>query len=152
MNAIKLLDNANSIRLLIDENMQELRMLNERKTGLPSSSVGNGGGSSAENRAAYIRAVEKIEKLERIILQDNARLAENMKDIELIINRIDRWDYRVILKKKYISNKSLNAIAEEMNRSEKTIQRNHKKAVAAFETAYKAMPKKFFKNVLECPL
>lgn len=143
MDSLKVLEHAHRISELIEENMQELRVLEARKTGLPSSSVGSGGGSGG-NDAAYTRAYEKIEKLEKVILQSNADLAECLSKIELIINKLDRWDYRLILKKKYINDKSLNDIAEEMNRSEKTIQRKHKEALEAFDKAYKAMPKKFF--------
>lgn len=143
MNSLKLLEHAHRISELIEENMQELRVLEARKTGLPSSSVGSGG-SSGSNDAAYTRAYEKIEKIEKVILQSNADLADCLSNIERIINKIDKWDYRLILKKKYINDKSLNAIAEEMNCCEKTIQRKHKEALEAFDKAYKSTPKKFF--------
>ncbi|MBR2867850.1 MAG: DUF1492 domain-containing protein [Clostridia bacterium] len=142
MNPIKMLECARNISDLIEENMTELKRLHERKESLPSSTIGSAG-SSNENDAAYIRAYEKIENLEKKIFENNAELADHLSTLERIINKIDRWDYRLILKKKYISNKSLNAIAEEINCCEKTIQRKHKKALAAFEKAYNAMPKKF---------
>lgn len=143
MDSLKVLEHAHRISELIEENMQELRMLDSRKMSLPSSSVGSGVGSR-NNDAAYTRAYEKIEKLEKVILQSNADLADCLSNIERIINKIDKWDYRLILKKKYINDKSLNAIAEEMNCCEKTIQRKHKEALEAFDKAYKSMPKKFF--------
>lgn len=143
MNSTKILERAHNISELIEENMTELKKLNERKDSLPSSTIGNVG-SSSDNEAAYIRAYEKIERLEKKILKNNADLADCLSNIERIINKIDRWDYRLILKKKYINDKSLNAIAEEMNYCEKTVQRKHKEALDAFDKAYKAMPKKFF--------
>ena len=137
MDSLKVLEHAHRISELIEENMQELRMLNSRKMSLPSSSVGSGAGPR-NNDAAYTRAYEKIEKLEKIILTSNADLADCLSKLECIINKIDRWDYRLILKKKYINDKSLNAIAEEMNCCEKTIQRKHKEALDAFDKAYNA--------------
>ena len=143
MNVLGILYHASAIEKLINENIENLAALHERKKNLPASGAEIGAGGSSDNAAAYARAIEQIENVERIILQQNEEYAKVLSEILLTINKIDNLEYRLILQKKLCARKTFEVIAGELNCDERTVKRKYTDALNEF--------KKIIKDVPKCP-
>ncbi|MBE6038284.1 MAG: DUF1492 domain-containing protein [Anaerofustis stercorihominis] len=69
------------------------------------------------------RLVIEAEKLDEQIVKETARLINQQRKINSLINRIPEYRHRLVLIKKYIDNKSFEQIASEMNYSVRHTQR-----------------------------
>lgn len=141
MNVLGILYQASDIEKLINENIENLATLQERKKNLPSSCSDMGAGGSADNAAAYVRAVEQIENVERIILKQNQEYAEVLSEILLTINKIDNLEFRLVLQKKLFARKTFEVIAGELHCDESTVKRKYTKALEEFKRIRKDAPK-----------
>lgn len=130
MTAKEYLTQAANIQLLIEAKERELIKLRAKSESLSSQLLGNKVQTSKINTAMYIS--DKIIDLERYIEEENKRLiniiAEIHRSIECVYNPL----LIAVLTDKYLNFMTLEAIAEKMNKSYRTICVWHDQALEIF--------------------
>ena len=80
--------------------------------------------------APYIKTIEKMSMMEEKILNEVKLLLELKEQIREIISQVEKPEYQMILKYRYIHNLSWSRIGDKMCADITTVQRWHNKAIA----------------------
>lgn len=86
--------------------------------------------ASKNTDAPYIRTLEKMLDMEKLIIGEISQLMELKKQIREVISQIDKLEFQTVLKYRYIHNYSWSKIAELLMADIRTVQRWHNKAIA----------------------
>ncbi len=140
MDALKILYQISDVEKLINENLENLVILHERKNNLPSAGADVSSGNSSDKATAYAKAIEQIEAVEIKILKQNQEYAELLSKTIQMVNRIDNLEYRLILQKKLFARKTFSKIAKELFCDESTVKRKYTKALDEFKRINKDAP------------
>jgi DNA-directed RNA polymerase specialized sigma subunit len=79
--------------------------------------------------APYVRTLEKLLELEEKIMTEMSLLLEVKQQIRDVISQVDKNEYQMVLKYRYIHNYSWPRIADMLNVDATTVQRWHNKAI-----------------------
>lgn len=130
MNAKQYLKQAYRLNELIKNNQQELDELQELSTNLPGTDYSKDRiQSSPSGDATYVRIVEKIVELEKIIQKDIEELLSLKLEIRNVINEIDDNEHKLLLMCRYLNFMTWDDICEKMNVSSRTVHRIHGNAL-----------------------
>lgn len=80
--------------------------------------------------APYIKTIEKMSMMEEKILNEVKLFLELKEQIREIISQVEKPEYQMILKYRYIHNLSWSRIGDKMCADITTVQRWHNKAIA----------------------
>lgn len=80
--------------------------------------------------ASYIRTLEKLMDMEDRIMKETLLLMELKDQIRTVIEQVEKNEYQMILKYRYIHNYSWPKIGELLNADGRTVQRWHNKAIS----------------------
>lgn len=121
--------------LAIERTLEEIERLKSRAEKCTSNYSPIGGNGATVNNLIQ-DVVQKMDEQERKLSKQLDTALQLHTSISNAINTVSNNRFRLLLSYKYIDGKSLERIAELMNKSTRQIGRWHKKAV----------------NVLECPV
>ena len=85
--------------------------------------------ASRNTDAPYVRILEKMMELEEKIMTEMSLLLEVKQQIREVISQVDKNEYQMVLKYRYIHNYSWPRIADMLNVDSTTVQRWHNKAI-----------------------
>lgn len=85
--------------------------------------------ASRNTDAPYVRTLEKLMELEEKIMTEMSLLLEVKQQIREVISQVDKNEYQMVLKYRYIHNYSWPRIADMLNVDSTTVQRWHNKAI-----------------------
>lgn len=85
--------------------------------------------ASRNTDAPYVRTLEKMMELEEKIMTEMSLLLEVKQQIREVISQVDKNEYQMVLKYRYIHNYSWPRIADMLNVDSTTVQRWHNKAI-----------------------
>lgn len=80
--------------------------------------------------APYIRTIEKMMELENKIMLEMSILLDLKEQIRDVISQVEKPEYQMVLKYRYIHNYTWSKIGELVNADPTTVQRWHNKAIA----------------------
>lgn len=80
--------------------------------------------------APYIKTLEKLMDMENRVMQEMSLLLELRKQIWEVINSVEKPEYQMVLKHRYIHNYSWPRIGDLVGADTTTVQRWHNKAIA----------------------
>ena len=79
--------------------------------------------ASRNTDAPYVRTLEKLMELEEKIMTEMSLLLEVKQQIREVISQVDKNEYQMVLKYRYIHNYSWPRIADMLNVDATTVQR-----------------------------
>ena len=133
MTAKEYLRQAYRLNELIDSRITELERLRDYSTRL--TSCGFGGERVSKSRsteAPFVRIIEKIVDLEKVINRDIDRYVDLKTEMNAAIDRVSNVDERLLLRYRYLNNYSWDDIAQLLNVSGRTVHRIHSSALYNF--------------------
>lgn len=86
--------------------------------------------ASKNTDAPYIRTLEKMWDMENKLLEEMAVLLELKEQIRGVISKIEKPEFEMVLRCRYIHNMTWSAIADSLAADIRTVQRWHNKAIA----------------------
>ena len=86
--------------------------------------------ASKNTDAPYIRTLEKMFDMESKIMKEINTLVELKNQIREVISQIEKPEYQMILKYRYIHNMTWPTIGDKLCADGRTVQRWHNKAIA----------------------
>lgn len=89
--------------------------------------------ASKNTDAPYIRTLEKIFDMESKILEEMNLLMALKQQIRDVISKVEKAEYQMILRYRYIHNMSWPKIGEMLSADGRTVQRWHNKAIASIK-------------------
>lgn len=132
----RMLDNIFFTQQLIDE-LHAQRDNMKNKVFLSGIKYENGEYIIPENANEFVKDLAfEAQKLEESITKATGRLIRFQRMATSLINKVPDYRARLVLIKRYIDNKGVETIAEEMNYSPRHVQRMLKEATELVETAY----------------
>lgn len=111
-----------AIRLLIDSNIEELKMLDDlakRSTPAYNLAPGGGNGEISKLEKAIVSKITLAEKIK----QDNIRLRQVSAEIRGYLDLLDDYYPKLILHKRYLLNEKWNKIIDDVSFGERTVFR-----------------------------
>lgn len=130
MNAKQYLKQAYRLNELINSDLAELDQLRALSTSVSSPNLfGMPSGGSRNTEPAFVRCIDKIIDLEKVIDAEIDRLVALKKEIREVINQIPDNDQKLCLKLRYIQFLKWSAVADEMELSLKQVHRIHNEAL-----------------------
>lgn len=107
--------------------LEELRMMSQT---ISSPGFEEHYNASKNTDAPYIRTLEKMFDMESKIMDEMNLLLELKEQIRDVICQVEKPEYQMILKYRYIHNLSWPKIGEKLCADGRTVQRWHNKAIA----------------------
>ncbi len=133
MTAKEYLRQAYRLNELIDSRITELERLRDYSTRLTSCSFeGERVSKSRSTEAPFVRVIEKIVDLEKVINRDIDRYVDLKTEMNAAIDRVSNVDERLLLRYRYLNNYSWDDIAQLLNVSGRTVHRIHSSALYNF--------------------
>ena len=130
MTAKQYLRQAYRLNELINSDLKELAQLKGWSTSISSSNLSGMPPSSTRNtEPSFVKCINKIVDLEKIINDEIDRFVELKKEIREVVNNVPDPDERLVLRCRYIEFLTWEQVAERMNYSIKQIHRIHSKAL-----------------------
>lgn len=115
---------------LINCDLEELEQLKALSTSVSSPNLSGMPSSGTRNtEPAFVRAIEKIIELEKIIDAEIARYVDLKKEIRHVINELSDNDQKLVLRLRYIQFLKWESVAAEMELSLKQVHRIHNEAL-----------------------
>lgn len=109
--------------------IREIEKLKEMAVSLSSPGLEEHYNPNRNTDAPYIKALEKIDELEKEHSDRLTELLDFKNEITEVISQIDDKDLRLVLHYRYICNWNWKRIGDELGWDEKTIRRWHDKAL-----------------------
>ena len=110
--------------------LEELRMMSQT---ISSPGFEEHYNASKNTDAPYIKTLERIFDMESKIMDEMNILVALKNQIRDVISQVEKPEYQMILKYRYIHNMSWPKIGEELCADTVTVQRWHNKAIAKIE-------------------
>ena len=107
--------------------LEELRMMSQT---ISSPGFEEHYNASKNTDAPYIRTLEKMFDMESKIMKEINTLVELKNQIREVISQIEKPEYQMILKYRYIHNMTWPTIGDKLCADGRTVQRWHNKAIA----------------------
>lgn len=80
--------------------------------------------------APYIRTLEKMLEMEDKLMEEVSVLLELKEQIREVISRVEKPEFQMVLKYRYVHNMTWSEIADSLMADIRTVQRWHDKAIA----------------------
>jgi len=130
MTAKQYLQQAYRLNELINSDLAELEQLRVLATSVSSPNLsGMPSGGSRNTEPAFVRAIEKIYDLEKVINAEIDRFVDLKKEIRIVINQVPDNSQKLVLKLRYIQFLKWESVAAEMDLSLKQVHRIHNEAL-----------------------
>ena len=137
MTAKQYLRQAYRLNELINSDLEELAQLKALSTSISSSNLSGMPPLSTKNtEPSFVRCINKIVDLEKIINDEIDRFVELKKEIREVINNVPDPDERLVLRLRYIEFLKWEAIASSMGLSLKQVHRIHASALMNVKIPY----------------
>ncbi len=107
--------------------LEDLRMMSQT---ISSPGFEEHYNASRNTDAPYVRTMEKICDMEAMILQEVNLLMALKQQIRGVISKVEKPEYQMILRYRYVHSMSWPKIGEMINADGRTVQRWHDKAIA----------------------
>ena len=130
MTAKQYLQQAYRLNELINSDLAELEQLRVLSRSVSSPNLsGMPSGGSRNTEPAFVRAIEKIYDLEKVINAEINRFVDLKKEIRIVINQVPDNSQKLVLKLRYIQFLKWESVAAEMDLSLKQVHRIHNEAL-----------------------
>lgn len=137
MTAKQYLRQAYRLNELINSDLAELEQLKDLSRSVSSPNLSGMPSSGTRNtEPAFVRAIEKIIDLERIIDAEIDRFVDLKKEIRCVINQVEDNSQKLVLKLRYIQFLKWESVAVEMDLSLKQVHRIHNDALKSVKIPY----------------
>ena len=131
MTAKEYLSQAYRLDQRIDSNIAEITRLREMACGISSPSWEEKVQTSRNTDAPFVRCLEKIMDLEKVVNSEIDTLVDLKRQIRTTVDTVANVNERMVLRYRYIHNMTWEQIGGELNADESTIRRWHKAALSA---------------------
>lgn len=131
MTAKEYLSQAYRLDQRIDSNIAEITRLREMACGISSPSWEEEVQTSRNTDAPFVRCLEKIMDLEKVVNSEIDTLVDLKRQIRTTVDTVANVNERMVLRYRYIHNMTWEQIGGELNADERTIRRWHKAALSA---------------------
>ena len=131
MTAKEYLSQAYRLDQRIDSNIAEITRLREMACGISSPSWEEKVQTSRNTDAPFVRCLEKIMDLEKVVNSEIDTLVDLKRQIRTTVDTVANVNERMVLRCRYIHNMTWEQIGGELNADESTIRRWHKAALSA---------------------
>ena len=125
MTAKEYLSQAYRLDQRIDSNIAEITRLREMACGISSPSWEEKVQTSRNTDAPFVRCLEKIIDLEKLVYSEIDTLVDLKRQIRTTIERVPNTDEQLVLRYRYIHNCTWEQIGNELNADARTIRRWH---------------------------
>nr|DAQ43970.1 MAG TPA: Protein of unknown function (DUF722) [Caudoviricetes sp.] len=125
MTAKEYLSQAYRLDQRIDSNIAEITRLREMACGISSPSWEEKVQTSRNTDAPFVRCLEKIMDLEKVVNSEIDTLVDLKRQIRTTIERVPNTDEQLVLRYRYIHNCTWEQIGNELNADARTIRRWH---------------------------
>ena len=137
MTAKQYLKQAYRLNELINSDLEELAQLKALSTSISSPNLSGMPPSSTRNTEPFfVKCINKIVDLEKIINDEIDRFVELKKEIREVINNVPDPDERLVLRLRYIEFLKWEAVASSMGLSLKQVHRIHASALMNVKIPY----------------
>lgn len=137
MTAKQYLRQAYRLNELINSDLEELAQLKALSTSISSPNLSGMPSSSTRNtEPSFVKCINKIVDLEKIINDEIDRFVELKKEIREVINNVPDPDERLVLRLRYIEFLKWEAVASSMGLSLKQVHRIHASALMNVKIPY----------------
>lgn len=137
MTAKQYLRQAYRLNELINSDLAELEQLKVLANSVSSPNLsGMPSGGSRNTEPAFVRAIEKIYDLEKVIDAEIDRFVDLKKEIRSVINQVPDNSQKLVLKLRYIQFLKWESVAVEMDLSLKQVHRIHNEALKNIKLPY----------------
>lgn len=137
MTAKQYLRQAYRLNDLINSDLAELEQLKVLSRSVSSPNLSGMPSSGTRNtEPAFVRAIEKIIDLEKVINTEIDRFVDLKKEIRDVINTASTYEERLVLKLRYIQFLKWESVASEMNLSLKQVYRVHNEALQSIKLPF----------------
>ena len=135
MTAKEYLKQAYLLYCQVDVELHELENLRDMQGRVQGCFYGEhiGSNPNRNTEAPFIRTIEKIMELETTIRNKVAQLVDLKKEINAALDNVEDKKERILLKYRYLGNRTWEDIAEEMGVSYRTVHRIHASALRNFK-------------------
>lgn len=106
---------------------EELRMMSQT---ISSPGFEEHYNATKNTEAPYVRTLMKMMEMEDKLMVEMSQLLELKQQIREVISQVDKPEFQMVLKYRYVHNLTWSAIADEMMADVRTVQRWHNKAIA----------------------
>lgn len=125
MTAKEYLSQAYRLDQRIDSNIAEITRLREMACGISSPSWEEKVQTSRNTDAPFVRCLEKIMDLEKVVNGEIDTLVDLKRQIRTTIESVPNTDEQLVLRYRYIHNCTWEQIGNELNADARTIRRWH---------------------------
>ena len=132
MTAKEYLSQAYRLDQRIDSNIAEITRLREMACGISSPSWEEKVQTSRNTDAPFVRCLEKIMDLEKVVNSEIDTLVDLKAEMEDAIEKLSNVDERLLLRYRYLDNHSWEEIGVLLNASVRTVHRIHSSALQNF--------------------
>lgn len=137
MTAKQYLRQAYRLNELINSDLEELAQLKVLSTSISSPNLSGMPPSSTRNtEPSFVKCINKIVDLEKIINDEIDKFVELKKEIREVINNVPDPDERLVLRLRYIEFLKWEAVASSMGLSLKQVHRIHASALMNVKIPY----------------
>ena len=114
----------------INSDIEEVQRLREMSCSISSPGFGERVQTSRNCEAPFVRCIEKIMDLEQKIDKEIDLFVDLKKQIRSVIESVEDPDEQMVLRYRYIHNKTWEEIGDELYADKVTVWRWHKKALS----------------------
>lgn len=125
MTAKEYLSQAYRLDQRINSNIEEISRLREMACGISSPSWEEKVQTSRRTDAPFVRCLEKIMDLEKVVNGEIDTLVDLKRQIRTTIESVSNTDEQLVLRYRYIHNCTWEQIGNELNADARTIRRWH---------------------------
>ena len=125
MTAKEYLSQAYRLDQRIDSNIAEITRLREMACGISSPSWEEKVQTSRNTDAPFVRCLEKIMDLEKVVNSEIDTLVDLKRQIRTTVDTVANVNGRMVLRYRYIHNMTWEQIADKLYESVSTIKRQH---------------------------
>lgn len=136
MTAKQYLGQAYKLNELIDSDLKELEQLKVLSKSISSPNLSGMPSGTRKQEAPFVKTVEKIIDLEKIIDAEIDRFVDLKREIRDVINMVSDNNQKLVLKLRYIQFLKWDAIASEMDLSLKQVHRIHNNALKSIKLPF----------------
>lgn len=137
MNAKQYLKQAYRLNELINSDLAELDQLRVLSTSVSSPNLsGMPSGGSRNTEPAFVRCIDKIIDLEKVIDAEIDRFVDLKKEIRTVISSVEDNSQQLCLKLRYLQFLKWESVAAEMDLSLKQVHRIHNEALQAVKLPF----------------
>lgn len=137
MTAKQYLRQAYKLNELINSDLAELEQLRVLSRSVSSPNLSGMPSSGSRNtEPAFVRAIEKIIELEKVIAAEIDRFVDLKKEIRQVINQVPDNNQKLVLKLRYIQFLKWESVAAEMDLSLKQVHRIHNEGLKSVKLPF----------------